>query len=111
MDLAVGERRHSAVTPVHHLLQVLLAAGDTFRAAAAEQLQTWAERAGAEFFGPQRDKQRPDALLYQARTPDRCSCLLLPSHLGPCEAWRRGSCQQCLLQLSPCPGEVYWRRN
>jgi fused signal recognition particle receptor len=26
-----------------------MAAGDTFRAAAAEQLQTWAERAGAEF--------------------------------------------------------------
>jgi len=30
-------------------LKVLMAAGDTFRAAAAEQLQTWAERAGAEF--------------------------------------------------------------
>lgn len=29
--------------------KVLMAAGDTFRAAAAEQLQTWAERAGAEF--------------------------------------------------------------
>ena len=28
---------------------VLLAAGDTFRAAAAEQLNTWAERAGADF--------------------------------------------------------------
>jgi fused signal recognition particle receptor len=28
---------------------VLMAAGDTFRAAAAEQLQTWSERAGAEF--------------------------------------------------------------
>ncbi len=28
---------------------VLLAAGDTFRAAAAEQLQTWAERSDAEF--------------------------------------------------------------
>jgi fused signal recognition particle receptor len=28
---------------------VLLAAGDTFRAAAAEQLATWAERAGADF--------------------------------------------------------------
>jgi fused signal recognition particle receptor len=28
-------------------LSVLLAAGDTFRAAAAEQLETWAERAGA----------------------------------------------------------------
>src|SRR5690606_25322775 len=29
--------------------KVLLAAGDTFRAAAAEQLATWAERAGADF--------------------------------------------------------------
>jgi fused signal recognition particle receptor len=29
--------------------RVLLAAGDTFRAAAAEQLATWAERSGAEF--------------------------------------------------------------
>ena len=28
---------------------VLLAAGDTFRAAAAEQLNTWAERSGADF--------------------------------------------------------------
>ena len=30
-------------------LSVLLAAADTFRAAAAEQLEAWAERAGAEF--------------------------------------------------------------
>ncbi len=30
-------------------VKVLLAAGDTFRAAAAEQLQTWAERSGADF--------------------------------------------------------------
>ena len=29
--------------------QVVMAAGDTFRAAAAEQLETWAERAGADF--------------------------------------------------------------
>ena len=28
---------------------VVMAAGDTFRAAAAEQLETWAERAGADF--------------------------------------------------------------
>ena len=28
---------------------VIMAAGDTFRAAAAEQLETWADRAGAEF--------------------------------------------------------------
>ncbi|MCZ7629891.1 MAG: hypothetical protein M5U19_12945 [Microthrixaceae bacterium] len=27
---------------------MVMAAGDTFRAAAAEQLQTWAERCGAE---------------------------------------------------------------
>ena len=53
------------------MFQVLLAAGDTFRAAAAEQLQTWAERSGAEFFGPQRDNQRPDALLYQAHAAQR----------------------------------------
>ena len=30
-------------------LSVLMAAGDTFRAAAAEQLATWAERSGSEF--------------------------------------------------------------
>lgn len=33
--------------------KVLLAAGDTFRAAAIEQLQMWAERSGAEFVGAQ----------------------------------------------------------
>lgn len=32
---------------------VLLAAGDTFRAAAIEQLQVWAQRTGAEFVGAQ----------------------------------------------------------
>ncbi len=47
--------------------QVLLAAGDTFRAAAAEQLQTWADRAGADFYGPKRERHRPDALLYEVR--------------------------------------------
>ncbi|HXH59919.1 MAG TPA: signal recognition particle-docking protein FtsY, partial [Fimbriimonadaceae bacterium] len=33
--------------------KVLLAAGDTFRAAAIEQLQIWAERSGADFVGAQ----------------------------------------------------------
>lgn len=46
---------------------MLLAAGDTFRAAAAEQLQAWAERAGAGFYGPKREGHRPDALLYEVR--------------------------------------------
>ena len=49
--------------------QVMLAAGDTFRAAAAEQLKTWADRSGTQFYGPSRDKQRPDSLMYQAPPP------------------------------------------
>jgi len=32
-------------------LDVIMAAADTYRAAAAEQLETWADRAGAELFG------------------------------------------------------------
>lgn len=38
-----------ATSRVAEGLSVLLAAGDTFRAAAAEQLQVWAERSGAAF--------------------------------------------------------------
>jgi fused signal recognition particle receptor len=44
---------------------VLIAAGDTFRAAAAEQLETWAERAGSELVrgAPGSD---PGAVVYDA---------------------------------------------
>jgi fused signal recognition particle receptor len=42
----IGKLANQQVT---HGRSVLLAAGDTFRAAAAEQLHTWAERSGAEF--------------------------------------------------------------
>ncbi|HSR55698.1 MAG TPA: signal recognition particle-docking protein FtsY [Alphaproteobacteria bacterium] len=35
---------------------VMVAAGDTFRAAAVEQLRIWAERAGARFFGSEETK-------------------------------------------------------
>mmetsp|Transcript_43145 Transcript_43145/g.137785 ORF Transcript_43145/g.137785 Transcript_43145/m.137785 type:complete len:203 (-) Transcript_43145:36-644(-) len=45
--------------------KVLLAAGDTFRAAAGEQLGVWAERTGATM-APYTLKQRPDAVLYEA---------------------------------------------
>jgi fused signal recognition particle receptor len=38
-----------ATAEVGHGTSVLLAAGDTFRAAAAEQLQVWADRSGASF--------------------------------------------------------------
>jgi fused signal recognition particle receptor len=44
---------------------VMLAAGDTFRAAAAEQLQGWADRAGVPV-ADARGATRPDALLFKA---------------------------------------------
>jgi fused signal recognition particle receptor len=44
---------------------VLLAAGDTFRAAAAEQLELWAERAGAEFVRGQAGSD-PGAVVFDA---------------------------------------------
>lgn len=45
--------------------KVLVAAGDTFRAAAIEQLETWAERAGAEFVRHQEGSD-PAAVAYDA---------------------------------------------
>ncbi len=44
---------------------VILAAADTFRAAAEEQLEIWAERAGAEFVGGERGGD-PAAVAYDA---------------------------------------------
>lgn len=46
--------------------KVLLAAGDTYRAAASEQLEVWGQRAGAEVVTAQSANQRPDMVLYQA---------------------------------------------
>ena len=64
-----------------HGMQVLLAAGDTFRAAAAEQLAGWAQRSGAAIEAAASDKQRPDALLYNA--VDRVRMLIpCTTHLG-----------------------------
>lgn len=45
---------------------VLVAAADTFRAAAVEQLATWAERGGASVVGPQQPGQDPASVAYQA---------------------------------------------
>jgi len=45
--------------------KVVLGAGDTFRAAAVEQLEIWAQRAGAEFVrGP--DQADPSSVMYEA---------------------------------------------
>ena len=45
---------------------VVLAAGDTFRAAAAEQLEEWARRSNASIVRAQLETTRPDTVLYQA---------------------------------------------
>ncbi len=46
-------------------VSVVVGAADTFRAAAGEQLETWAERAGADFVGSTRG-QDPAAVAYDA---------------------------------------------
>ncbi|MCK6491759.1 MAG: signal recognition particle-docking protein FtsY, partial [Planctomycetes bacterium] len=45
--------------------KVMLAAGDTFRAAAIEQLEIWAERAGAEIVR-QQEGSDPSAVIFDA---------------------------------------------
>lgn len=45
---------------------VLVGAADTFRAAAVEQLATWAQRAGADIVRPEREGQDPAAVAFQA---------------------------------------------
>eukprot|EP00617_Octactis_speculum_P019238 CAMPEP_0185771348 /NCGR_PEP_ID=MMETSP1174-20130828/64243_1 /TAXON_ID=35687 /ORGANISM="Dictyocha speculum, Strain CCMP1381" /LENGTH=486 /DNA_ID=CAMNT_0028457201 /DNA_START=209 /DNA_END=1669 /DNA_ORIENTATION=- len=46
--------------------KVLLAACDTFRAAAVEQLEMWSERAEVDFTGPRSDKDKPAFVLGAA---------------------------------------------
>ncbi len=45
--------------------EVVLGAADTFRAAAVDQLETWANRAGAKIVRPERDGQDPASVAYQ----------------------------------------------
>jgi len=45
---------------------VLMAACDTFRAGAVEQLQQWADRAEVDMFGPSEKTKSPAAVLYGA---------------------------------------------
>jgi fused signal recognition particle receptor len=44
---------------------VVVAAADTFRAAAVDQLATWAERAGAQVVRPEREGQDPASVAFQ----------------------------------------------
>ena len=45
--------------------EVVLGAADTFRAAAVDQLATWAERSGVGIVRPERDGQDPASVAYQ----------------------------------------------
>lgn len=47
---------------------VVIAAADTFRAAAVEQLTTWAERAGVPLVGPDKEGQDPASVAFAAVT-------------------------------------------
>ncbi|CAA7403676.1 unnamed protein product [Spirodela intermedia] len=47
-------------------VKVLMAAGDTFRAAASDQLEVWAERTGSEIVVAQGDKTKASSVLSQA---------------------------------------------
>jgi len=47
---------------------VVIAAADTFRAAAVEQLTTWAGRAGVPLVGPDKEGQDPASVAFQAVT-------------------------------------------
>ena len=64
-------------------LSVLLAAGDTFRAAAVEQLKVWAERTGAGF-AAQLPGADPGAVVFDALTAARArgSAVLLADTAG-----------------------------
>lgn len=43
--------------------KVLIAAGDTFRAAASEQLSVWSDKAGVDIYAPE-DIKKPDAVVF-----------------------------------------------
>ncbi|XP_065633562.1 cell division protein FtsY homolog, chloroplastic [Quercus suber] len=48
------------------IFQILMAAGDTFRAAASDQLEIWAERTGCEIVVAEKDKAKASSVLSQA---------------------------------------------
>ena len=58
----IGKLAHKLTTEG---ASVMVAAGDTFRAAACEQLAEWAERSGAELCPYEKD-MKPSAVLYRA---------------------------------------------
>ena len=62
--------------------KVLIAAGDTFRAAAEEQLDIWSKRAGADII--RRDKADPASVVYEAiqKAKNECYDVILVDTAG-----------------------------
>jgi fused signal recognition particle receptor len=98
--------------------RVMLAAGDTYRAAAAEQLAGWAKRAGCEFYGGGEDggvpssssapPPRPDAVLFRAVGAAReagCDVLLCDTsgrlHNNPALMAELAKCARSLGRAAP----------
>ena len=64
------------------LFQILMAAGDTFRAAASDQLEIWAERTGCEIVVAEKDKAKASSgrqLNYNSTM--NSFCILFPLFL------------------------------
>lgn len=108
-----SRQRGCAGRLMHARMQVLLAAGDTFRAAAAEQLQGWAERSGAQLIARADAQQKPASLLSAAL--DRVRALgIMPrvcavfrcrhSGIAPDSLHRLSQQQQALCQGGTVPG-------
>lgn len=71
-----GSGKTTSIAKLAHRFQsqgkkVILGAGDTFRAAAADQLQIWAERNGAEIVRQHKDNADPAAIAF-----DTCSAAI-----------------------------------
>lgn len=97
--------------------KVMLAAGDTYRAAAAEQLAGWAKRAGCDFYGggegggvpsSSAPAPRPDAVLFRAVGAARdagCDVLLCDTsgrlHNNPALMAELAKCARSLDRASP----------
>ncbi|MEB3286005.1 MAG: signal recognition particle receptor subunit alpha [Vampirovibrionales bacterium] len=63
----IGKLAHQLLLEGH---QVVIGAGDTFRAAAMEQLEVWAERSGAHFIAG-KENADPASVIYEALSAAR----------------------------------------
>ena len=85
--------------------KVLIAAGDTFRAAAEEQLDIWSKRAGADIV--RRDKADPASVVYEAiqkAKNENYDIIVMGSRgLGKIKSIFMGSVSQYVLKYAHCP--------